>query len=172
MTYATSAAVVDLCPRLFNVTGGGPAASSVNAWLEEGDVIINARLQSQGYTMPVATSASAYAMLRNLSALYGSAMAEQSRSVQTSGADPNQRYVSLEDRFNKRLDSFLQMDLSGMGITHTCNAYAGGISIADKDTVESDSDRPMTAFRRGMHAYPGAGTTAADAPQDEEERAD
>lgn len=33
--------------------------------------------------------------------------------------------------------------------------YAGGISVSDKDAVESDTDRAPPAFYRGMHDYEG-----------------
>jgi hypothetical protein len=51
-------------------------------------------------------------------------------------------------------EHFLQtmQDLSGVGSdAGAALAYAGGISQADKDTREADTDRIPTSFKRGMH---------------------
>lgn len=39
--------------------------------------------------------------------------------------------------------------------------YAGGISKADKRTVEQDTDRVTPAFRRNQFDHPGVGSTAS-----------
>lgn len=39
---------------------------------------------------------------------------------------------------------------------------AGGISIADKEAVEADTDRVRPAFSRGMHDHPGVGWPDTD----------
>ena len=42
----------------------------------------------------------------------------------------------------------------------TVKAYAGGLSIAEKDTVDKDTDRPTPDFERGMHDHERSGQTA------------
>lgn len=53
-------------------------------------------------------------------------------------------------------DHFAQAleELTGIGSSSAALAYAGGISQADKDTREADSDRVPTSFKRGMHEHP------------------
>lgn len=40
--------------------------------------------------------------------------------------------------------------------------YAGGISIADKDTQTDDTDRVAPAFTRELHSYPGLSPNTSD----------
>lgn len=42
-----------------------------------------------------------------------------------------------------------------------CKPYAGGISIADKETDEGDSDRVQPSFYKGMHDMDGTQTEQA-----------
>ncbi len=159
-----------MCPRRFNVTANAPSTTNVNNWLEEGAKYIDAKLSGAGYSVPITSAASAYHLLQSLNTLFGAAMVESAYSVETSSGTGTTRAESLETRFWKGVENLLRLDLSGMGVAHTCQAYAGGISLADKDSVEDDTDRTPLAFRRGQHAYPGAGTTGADAPSDTQER--
>jgi hypothetical protein len=154
---------------LFSVSGGAPSASEVNDWLDEGAGYIDAKLSNAGYTTPVASSASAYKLLRNLNATFGAAMVEMSRNVANTAAGEQTRGAMLESRFWKGVDNLLTVDLSALGVPYTSAIYAGGISIADKNSVEDNTDRPMTAFKRGMFANPGAGTTEIGTSDDDEE---
>ena len=43
-----------------------------------------------------------------------------------------------------------------------CKPYAGGISIADKQTDEADSDRVQPSFYKGMHDMDGTQTEQAE----------
>ena len=73
---------------------------------------------------------------------------------------------------NKRVDSLwldrsdrakmyreLARDYRRKASLNTPIVYAGGISVSDKDSIESDTDRVTPAFTRGMMSYPG--TTAS-----------
>ncbi len=42
----------------------------------------------------------------------------------------------------------------------TVKAYAGGLSEAEKDAVDKDTDRPRPDFKRGMHDHERSGQTA------------
>ena len=42
----------------------------------------------------------------------------------------------------------------------TVTPYAGGLSIAEKDTIDQDTDRPTTDFERGMHDHERSGQTS------------
>jgi len=174
MAYADHDDVEALCPRIFNAPTGQPQATTVEDWLDEGAALIDARLTAAGYSAPVSSSASAYKLFRHLNALYGACIVEMSRGTSQTAAAETGRSFSFCDRFEQNLTNLLKMDLTGLGVSvsSTAPVYIGGISEADKESVESDSDRIMTAFRRGQFAHPGAGTTSSEVPQDSEERAD
>lgn len=76
----------------------------------------------------------------------------------------------LKIKYSQRQKAFL--DLAGQleqqsGLTGLM-PYAGGISVADKETVEADSDRPKPSFRSGQFDHrdglPQGGETAAEDP--------
>lgn len=46
-----------------------------------------------------------------------------------------------------------------LSVSLTASPFAGGISIADKQSVEQDSDRVMPAFRVGLHDNPATSTS-------------
>jgi hypothetical protein len=93
-------------------------------------------------------------MVREIEAQYGAAMAHTARAVQVSSAEDQTKGQILMRLFEKNLDNLLKEDLSMAGIAHTSKIYAGGISVDDKDTVESDTDRVDPAFYRGIHGDP------------------
>lgn len=171
MAYCTIDHVKSLNKHLFNQSNP-PTNPEVQLWINEGAAIIDAELTSAGYSVPVATSAAGYEVFRNLNYYYAAAMCEQSRLVSRGSPEKKTRGEELEDWFWKRLDKVMARDLTSMGVSHTSSIYVGGISLDDKEAVEGDSDRIMTFARRGMHAYPGAGTTAARTPSDPQERSD
>ena len=171
MAYATIQYVKSLCPLVFNRPTGYPDDAEITFWLNEGAAIIDAMIQSKGYTVPSSTG-SAYPLMRNLNGFYAAAMVEQSRMAGSVAEGATSRGEKLEERFWNRLEKFMRLDLSQMGMTHTSEMYIGGISEAEKETVESDDDRIMHTFRRGQFANPGAGTTSARTPSDPQERSD
>lgn len=59
------------------------------------------------------------------------------------GADMAKAYMALA----LRLESEAVAELGAGGI------YAGGISVSDKEAVESNTDRVKPGFARGMHDY-------------------
>lgn len=174
MSYATHKDVEVLCPRIFNAPSGVPEATVVQNWIDEGAALIDARLTSAGYSAPVSSSAAAYKLFRHCNALYAACIVEMSRGTSQTAAAETGRSFNFCDRFERNLNSLLAMDLSGLGVSVSSagQMYIGGISEDDKESVESDTDRIMTSFRRGQFAHPGAGTTTADTPGDSEERSD
>lgn len=81
------------------------------------------------------------------------------------------KYARLADRsigdlsisYSQRVKNYLDMaqrlekELAA-GYGAILDVYAGGISIADKDTVEEDEDRVWPGLGIGMHDAPGTGT--------------
>ena len=87
-TSATYAAASDVAALCRNLLGGAPTFSTttcpklveVENWLSSGCSVIESRLSSWGYTIPVASTTTLYAWLRDLNAFYAAANAEWARS--------------------------------------------------------------------------------------------
>ena len=79
--------------------------------------------------------------------------AKWSRKANKSVGDLSISYGSVAKSF-----SDLAQRLRRTASLQLAAPYAGGISIADKDSVEDDSDRVVPAFSVGMHDYPGTKT--------------
>ncbi|MFA6358710.1 MAG: hypothetical protein WCY09_08665 [Candidatus Omnitrophota bacterium] len=173
MTYASASNVVGYCKSLLGSASTfdsttSPASSHVEGWLAAGYSRINAYLSGSGYTIPVASTASIYNELVDLNALYAAARAEMSRVGIVINAGERLRGKIFMDMFYEGINSLGQMDLTAMGVTRssTMVPYAGGISISDKDTYESNTDRVKPRFYRGMHDFPG---TLANAHADDDD---
>jgi len=154
MAYAVSSCVAAMCRNL--VAGASdfssstsPTDSQVNGWLSSGCSLINAQLASKGYGAIPASSA-AYELAAQANALYAGWLAERSRTNARMSADERGRADMLKDDFDAQMKVLMDVDLSRMGVSQTSVAYAGGISIAGKDTVEADTDRVLPRFTRGM----------------------
>lgn len=52
-------------------------------------------------------------------------------------------------------DKYLELATRLESESHPPGIYAGGISIADKETTAANSDRVAPFFHRNMHDYPG-----------------
>jgi hypothetical protein len=172
MAYATVQEVHAWAPALFN-RNDAPSDPDVRMWLADGAAMIDIALKGRGYNVPVASTADAYNVLRNLNAKYAAAQAWHSRMVSAAAPGATTQGDKLEALFKNGLKALLDGDLSGMGLSPTSDRfYVGGISESEKESVEDDTDRIMTVFRRGMHAHRGAGTTGARVPTDPQERSD
>ena len=133
-----------------------PTITQVNGWLSTGCAIIEARLAGAGYSVPVSAGVRAYDWISDLNAVFAAARAEMSRTVSTISPDERTRSSVLEDMFWSGLDQLSEIDLSSMGIDRASRGqmYAGGISVADKQTQEDDSDRVKPKFSKGMFRFP------------------
>jgi len=171
--YASASNVAGYCRSLlgsaqtFDATTS-PASSHVDGWLAAGYSKINAYLSGSGYAIPIAPTAAIYDELVDLNALYAAARAELSRVGVVINIGERLRGKIFMDMFYEGINSLGQMDLTAMGATKssTMSPYAGGISISDKDTYESDIDRVKPRFYRGMHDFPG---TLANSHSDDED---
>ncbi len=154
MAYAVSSCVAALCRNLVSgasdfSSSTSPTDSQVNGWLSSGYSFINVQLSSKGYGVVPASSA-AYELAAQANALYGAWLAERSRTNARTSADERGRADMMKDDFDAQMKVLLDIDLSRMGVSQTSTAYMGGQSIADKDSVESNSDRVLPRFTRGM----------------------
>ncbi len=154
MAYAVSSCVAALCRNLVSgasdfSSSTSPNDSQVNGWLSSGCSLINAQLASKGYGV-IPTSSAAYELAAQANALYAGWLAERSRTHARTSAGERGRAGMLKDDFDAQMKVLLDVALSRMGVSQTSTAYMGGQSVADKDSVVSNSDRVLPRFTRGM----------------------
>ena len=117
--------------------------------MSSGCALIETRLQSLGYGAVPAT-AGIYSYLGDLESSYAAYRAELARGSPRTAAGERSRADGFKKAFDDGLKSLAEMDLSRSGVEHTSKLYAGGISVDDKETVESDSDRVEPRFFRNV----------------------
>ena len=154
MPYASACDVAALTHNLLGnipnfTTTTCPTLAQVNVWLTTGCAVINSRLASKGVSA-IPTSSEAYGVAQQANALYAAWFAERSRISARVSKDERSRADMMKSDFDALMEVLLDLDLSRMGVTQTSVAYAGGISVSDKSTVQSDSDRVKPRFARGM----------------------
>lgn len=162
MSYSTASHVASLTQNILSgasnfSTSSSPTIDAVNNWLSTGCSIIETYLSSKKYEMPVASTAAVYSWLENLNALYAAGMAEMSRSNVTLGPGERTRGQAMIQQFWDELKLLSSMDLTTMGVSRLSDGklYAGGISISDKQTYESNSDRTAPRFHREQFRFSG-----------------
>mgnify|MGYP001596465617 CR=1 FL=1 len=169
MSYAGCIRTAAMVPNLTNnassiaeiATGVVPASAHYVLWLSSGCSLIEGALTAAGYSAPVPATAAAYDFVADLEATYGAARAEMARASPRSAMGERGRGETLMRQFQDGLKMLMAMDLTRMGVTQTGKLYAGGISLSDKDTVASDTDRVTPRFERGMFDGDLAETSAS-----------
>jgi len=138
-------------------TSSSPMLSEVRGWLSSGCSIIETRVASHGYTVPVTAGTRGYDWAKDLNAIYATARAELSRTNVTLAPGERTRGQVFLEMFWDGLEEFLKMDLTLVGIARGSSGtlYAGGISKSDKQLDEADSDRVQPRFKRGQFEFPG-----------------
>ena len=162
MPYASACDVGSFCRNLLGdksvfSASTDPTLVAVDAWLSSGCAVLETELGSHGYTTPVASTVAAYGWLTNLNALYTAARAEMSRANVTLRVGERTRGQVFDKMFWDELKRLLDMDLTMAGVSRsaTGTVYVGGISVADKQAKEDDSDRVSPRFFRGIGDFPG-----------------
>lgn len=162
MAYASASDVSALCRNLIGAgsgfdSGTCPTGSQVASWLSTGCAVINGQLAGNGYTSGIPTTSAAYEIAQQANALYAAWFAERSRQNAKTTADERTRADYFKRDFEALMKILLDMDLTRVGLTQSGNLpYAGGISVSDKDTVDSNTDRVEPRFVRGMYRNPDA----------------
>lgn len=105
------------------------------------DEEINAQLAESG-----SVQSAAVACARLLAAKYARQMNKAVGPFREEAAARYDHYTDLAERLES------QMATSGVA------AFAGGISVSDKETREQDADRARPAFTRATGDYPGTST--------------
>lgn len=168
MAYAAAS---DVSALTRNLIGGAseltftvatcPTLAQVNVWLTTGCAVINSRLAGIGYD-PIPSGTAPYEVAQQANACYAAWFAERSRQNARTSADERARADIFKEDFETLMEILLDMDLSQSGVVQTSRAYAGGISVSDKDTVEEDPDRVQPRFVRGMFANSEANAPVAN----------
>ncbi len=166
MAYASASDVSALTRNLIGAasafdTSTCPTLAQVNVWLSTGCAVINSRLAGMGYGT-IATTSAAYEVAQQANACYAAWFAERSRQNARTSADERGRADIFKTDFEDLMEILLSLDLSQNGVTQTSRAYAGGISLSDKDSIESDTDRVIPRFARGMFGNSEAGHPVSD----------
>jgi len=159
MAYSAASNVADYCPGLLDdgvfTATTRPNKAAVERFLSSGCALIEGRLKSAGYDVPVPGTAAVYDQIVDLETLYAAARAETVRMSARVAATERTRGQVFMDQFNQGIQELLKLDLSTMGVSYTGDLYAGGISRSDVTSQESDTDRVAPRFKRGQFAHPG-----------------
>ena len=181
MSYASASTVAKYTKNLLGpektfTESTCPTAFQVEDWLSSGCAVIETVLAGAKYTVPVASTASPiYNWVVELEAKWGAAHAEMLRTNITLAPGERTRGQVIYDLFWSELEKLVYglngkgSDLTFVGLTRTSVGplYAGGISIADKQSRESNSDRVPPSFFRGLGRF--SGTIDPQASTDEDE---
>lgn len=140
-----------------------PNLTNVQNWLSSGCGIIETKLSSHGYTVPVAAGTQLREWIRNLNALYAAAQAEMSRINVTLSPGERTRGQVFEEMFWEQLNNLCTLDLVGAGATTNSSGnsilgqtmFVSGTSVTSKDSYKTDSDRVKPRFSIGMFSMPG-----------------
>lgn len=138
-------------------TSTSPNVKAVNSWITTGCGVIELQLASRGYSVPVASTALAFEMLKRCNALWVAARVEESRTNITLAPGERTRGQVFHEQFGECMDTLLKNDLTFAGVSRSAvgQPYAGGISVADKQSNESNTDRVKPRFMRGQFDFPG-----------------
>lgn len=160
MAYCSASDVMALTPGLVKPasmfdTSTCPSLTEVNTWLASGSSVIDTQLASAGYS-PIPATSPAFGMAQQANALFGAWFAERSLITARVSADERTRADMFKRDYESLMKILVDLDLgqAGVPLLQTGRAYAGGISISDKATVEDDGDRLATRFKRGMGRHP------------------
>ena len=172
MAYASASDVSSLCRNLIAPSKAFtlstcPTLTEVNTWLSSGCSQIELKLATCGYGVPAASGTVIYDHLAHLNAIYAAGWAHNSRMTATVTADERTVGDRYLESFKDSLGMLCEEDLTLAGLSRADGRglYAGGISVADKQTQEANTDRVEPRISRDMFRFPGTiepgGTTAS-----------
>jgi len=161
MSFSSASDVSAMCQHLLSgsdmfSTATCPTLSEVTEWLSSGCEIIEARIAGKGYSITSLSSTPIGKWLRDINAYYGVWHVELSRSNAILQPGQRTRFQVFQKMFWDGLNEIISMDLTTMGVSRSSTGaiYVGGISYADKETFEADTDRVPPRFRRGQFSFP------------------
>lgn len=172
MAYASPSNVFALCRNLVSPstafsTSTCPTLDQVNVWLSSGCSQIELKLATCGYNVPAASGTIIYDHLAHLNTIFAAGWAHNSRMTATVTPEDRTMGDRYLESFKDGLGMLCEEDLTLAGLTRISGRelYAGGISVADKQQQEVNTDRVKPRISRDMFRYPGTidpgGTTAS-----------
>jgi len=161
MGYATASSIAKYCHNLLGseptwTVSTCPTKKQVDSFLSTGCAVLETILGGKGYTTPVASGTAVYGWLGHLEEMWGAAHAEFHRTNITLSPGERTRGMFFYEQFWMELDRLMKQDLTmgGAGRSGAGKIYAGGISIGDKQAVESNTDLVTPRFFRGVGRVP------------------
>ncbi|KKL24171.1 hypothetical protein LCGC14_2417980 [marine sediment metagenome] len=178
MAFSTCAQVAALIPNLLNGASNlddlaedvRPASTAIRSFMSGGCALIIAKFNTMGFNAPGAGEA-LYDFLADIEANYAAWRSELARSSPRTAKGERSRADDFRKAYEANLRQLDKMDLTMLGFTpketRGSGWYAGGISVADKEAVESNTDRVKPRFKRDKFANPDSPNDSTD---DEQER--
>ena len=118
MSYGSVSGVSALVPVAGTLgSSSTPTSAQVTEWLTQASARIDRALASAGYSIPVASTATAYAELTALANLYGAAFVLMARGLDSATGEAENRSDSLMRQFSDGLTSIASSDLSALGVS-------------------------------------------------------
>lgn len=118
MSYGSVSGVSALVPVAGTLgSSSTPTSAQVTEWLTQASARIDRALASAGYSIPVASTATAYAELTALANLYGAAFVLMARGLDSATGEAENRSDSLMRQFSDGLTSIAGSDLSALGVS-------------------------------------------------------
>ena len=161
MSYASASEVAAYTTNLLNgspmfTETSQPSREQVKMFIDIGASQINAMVESNGYSTPIASTTAAYGKAKLCNIYFAVAQSELSRTTATVQQGERTRGQVFMDYYTECIGSLLNMDLSQAGADRksTGTIYVGGTSKARKQARVDDTDRVDPAFTRGMHRFP------------------
>lgn len=159
--YASSSDVAAFCSNL--ITGASdfsastvPTQSMVEHWISAASAMIDNSIGSRGFSPPTDATSDAWLWLRDLCTYYATGMAEMARSNVRLAPGERTRGQQFMQMWKDGMKEIRETDISATGLTYANRGYVGGISVSDKESVVSDSDRESMRFSREMFDNPKA----------------
>jgi len=118
MSYGSVSGVSALVPVAGTLgSSSTPTSAQVTEWLTQASARIDRALATAGYSIPVASTATAYAELTALANLYGAAFVLMARGLDSATGEAENRSDALMRQFSDGLTSIAGSDLSALGVS-------------------------------------------------------
>ena len=156
MAYSTCERAAALIPNVLNGASNYagladtivPGSAALVSFHSSGCSIIEATMTARGFAPATGTGLDDW--LADLEATYVAMRAEQARGSPRTAPGERTRAQQFKSAFNDGIKKLKSMDLSRLGFAYTSALYVGGISSAEKTSVESNTDRVEPRFSRGQ----------------------
>ena len=176
MAFSTCAQVAALIPNLLNGASNlddlaedvRPASTAIRSFMSGGCALIIAKFNTMGFA-PAGGGVLAD-FLADIEANYAAWRSELARSSPRTAKGERSRADDFRKAYEANLRQLDKMDLTMLGFALKeatgSGWYAGGISVSDKEAVESNTDRVQPRFKRDKFANPERPNDSTDDDQE------